>query len=258
MRYLAPLLMLILLPMGRSAVAGPVPPGTEVVQIVSLQDAARAGIVQLTAKGGITGDQVAVELTGARITGAPIQITFHVEFFGHDANGDTWPPQKADAIAAALQARLSGLSAPDGGKIDLVLDFRVRDGSLSLGGMAGYHQIQLVDAPSGVHNYTHHPDGIPADGYWGANETATTLPHELLHLTGLKDQYSSLSPVYIVGGVRHPLPAFTGDKSDAAAKDAWVRDVLFPPSRRSRSSTAAARFSLGFRRATKTTSWRTI
>jgi hypothetical protein len=222
-------LLLVFLVVATCADAGPVPPGTEVVQIVSLQDAARAGLVQLSAKGtGIMGDQVAVELTGARIQGAPIQITFHVEFFGRDAGGAPWPPAKAAAIAAAVQARLAGLTAPDGGSIDFVFDFRVRNGTSKEGGTAGYHQIELLDRPPGFLNFTGRNPGLPDDGTWGANETATVLAHEVLHLTGLRDQYSSLSPVYVVAGVEYPLPAYTGDRSDSAAKDAYVRDVLFP------------------------------
>jgi hypothetical protein len=34
--------------------------------------------------------------------------------------------------------------------------------------------------------------------------------------------------VYVVGGVQYPLPAYTGDKSELAAKNAWVEKVLFP------------------------------
>jgi len=218
--------LLIALAGATSAVAQTVPPATEIVQVVSLQDAARAGLVQLTAKGtGIQGDQVAVELTGARIEGAPIQITFHAEFYGHDSSGAPWPPAKAAEIAAAVKARLSGLKTPDGGKIDLVFDFRVRDGTTPDGGLPGYYQIDLVDAPAGFPQET--PTTAPR-GQWGANEPATYLAHEVLHMAGLRDQYSALSPKYVVNGKEYPLPAYPGDKKDAAAKAAWVKDVLFP------------------------------
>jgi hypothetical protein len=227
MRLLRPLAIVLV---SAVAFAQPAPPSaTEIAQVVTLQDAARAGIVDLTAKGGISGDQVAVELEGVRIPNAPVVITFRIEIFGRDANGAPWPPSKAAEIAAAVQNRLQGLKAPDGTPIDVSLDIRVRDGTSADGGTAGYHQIDLIDVPSGqLANFTSPtPLGVARTGEWGANEPAGRWAHEVLHLANLPDRYKPLAPTYDVGGVKYPLPAYEGDGS-AASKAAWVEKVLFP------------------------------
>ncbi|HLM49622.1 MAG TPA: hypothetical protein VK279_03675 [Solirubrobacteraceae bacterium] len=62
-----------------SADAAPLPP-TEIAQEVSLPQAAQARIVALNSKGGFGGDRMRVDLTGARIPGAPVTVRLRMEF----------------------------------------------------------------------------------------------------------------------------------------------------------------------------------
>src|ERR1700712_1696181 len=86
----------------------------EIAQPVNLSQAAQAGVVHLSSKGGFGGDVVAVDVDGARIPQAPVSVTIHMEFSGVDAAGNPWPASKGAAIAAEIEQRLAGLKGSDG------------------------------------------------------------------------------------------------------------------------------------------------
>src|ERR1700712_3643704 len=86
----------------------------EIAQPVNLSQAAQAGVVHLSSKGGFGGDVVAVDVEGARIPQAPVSVTIHMEFSGVDAAGNPWPASKGAAIAAEIEQRLAGLKGRDG------------------------------------------------------------------------------------------------------------------------------------------------
>ena len=160
--------------------------------------------------------------------GTPIVVTTRIEFWGTQADGSAWPPSKAAAIEAAVQARLGTLTAPDGTKIEIDVVATTRAGGAG-DGTPGSHQIQLVDVPPAGMTSIVHPGALGEDraGEWGANEPAGRLAHEVLHLAGLKDQYDALAPTYEVNGTSYPLPVYSGDGS-MASKATWVETVLFP------------------------------
>jgi hypothetical protein len=208
----------------------PIPPATEFAQIVSLQDAAQAGLVKLSPKGDFFGDSVAVDLTGARIPGRPVQITVRIEFLGEQKNGDPWSLAKAQEIEHAIENRIGPLKSSDGTQVTVDLDVRVRSGTdPKSAGTPGYHQIELVDRPpasdaSMVSGKPFGPNGEHS-GNWGVNETATTLAHETGHLLGIHDRYVAREPDYVVDGKRYPLPKLPKGASDKQI-NAWWEKVL--------------------------------
>lgn len=240
----------------------PLPPATEISQPLSLQQAAAAGIVDLRPKGGYGGDSVAVDLTGARVRGAPVTATVRIEFLGAQKDGTPWPQSKADEIAAAITRRLAGAKSSDGTPFTIEVVARVRAGSDPVtGGTPGYHQIVLEDRPrasdaSMVSGAPFGPNGEKS-GNWGINEVPTTLAHETGHLLGISDRYSARRPEWIGPDGQHvKLPEFRGDAKDAKALDTWWRSVV-------RASDALdARFGRGdvqpgIPEAARTTSWPT-
>ena len=209
-----------------SAAFGPARPPTEIAQVVSMQEAAQAGLVNLEGKGGYSGDQVAVDLTGARIPGAPVQVTVRIELFGAAPGGGAWPASKALELKQAVEAKLAGLMGSDGTPVDVQLDVKVRQGTAPTGGDPGYHQIQLFDWPAATQTNWSRPNGDgPRIGEFGANETANLWSHEVLHLMGLPDRYLPKEPVLEVGDQKYPLPKYSGDGS-MASLDAWWESVL--------------------------------
>lgn len=210
----------------------PLPPATEISQPLSLQQAGAAGIVDLRPKGGFGGDSVAVDLTGARVRGAPVTATVRIEFLGTQKDGTPWPQSKADEIADAINRRLAGSKSSDGTPFTVEVVARVRAGSDPVtGGTPGYHQIVLEDRPrasdaSMVSGAPFGPNGEKS-GNWGVNEVATTLAHETGHLLGIGDRYSARKPEWIGPDGQHvKLPEFRGDSKDPKALDTWWRSVV--------------------------------
>jgi len=205
---------------------GPPRPATEIAQVVSMQEASQAGLVQLQGKGGYSGDQVAVDLTGARIPGAPVQVTVRIELFGTAPGGGAWPASKALELKQAVETKLAGLMGSDGTPVDVQLDVKVRSGTAPTGGDPGYHQIQLFDWPARTQTNWSRPNGDgPRVGEFGANEDASLWSHEVLHMMGLPDRYLAKEPVLEVGDQKYPLPKYSGDGS-MASLDAWWDSVL--------------------------------
>jgi hypothetical protein len=200
-------------------------PATEFAQVVTLQQAAQAGLVTLTAKGGFSGDVVAVDLEGARVPGTPVRITVRIEFFGTGPDGQSWPVTKVAGIEQTVEQRLAGLRGSDGTEVSVDLEVRVRPGTEPRTG-TGFHQIELFDwEPGSQSNWSKPVGGGERVGEWGANEPVGRWAHEVLHLMGLPDRYLAREPVLVVDGVKYPLPSYDGDGSTASI-NAWWDTVL--------------------------------
>lgn len=231
MRRTAVLALLLLTAPAAAWADVPPPPATEIAQQVTLSQAAAAGIVGLKAKGGFGGDDVAVDLEGARVPGAPVTATVRIEFLGAQKDGSPWPQSKADEIAAAIEQRLAGTTASDGTPFTIDVIAAARSGSdPAIGATPGYHQIVLEDRPrasdASMVGGAAGPNGEKT-GNWGVNETATTWAHETGHLLGLHDRYSLRRPEYQTpDGKAYKLPQYTGKATDTKASDAWWQSVL--------------------------------
>ncbi len=211
---------------------GPAPmPATEIAQDVTLQQAAQAGLVQLTAKGGFGGDVMAIDLKGGRIPGAPVSVRVRVEVWGRSKAGVPYGTGAATRIEQAVEGRLAGLKGSDGTPVTVDLVARARGASDAP--TPGFHQVELRDVPrhtgqegtNQVHTDRPAPGGA-LSATFGADEAATTYAHEVMHLMGFPDRYSGLNPSLLVDGRLYPLPVFRGDRSDVAALDAWFAKVL--------------------------------
>jgi hypothetical protein len=203
-------------------------PATELAQDVTLSEGAQAGVVHLKSKGGFGGDVVAVDVDGARIPNKAVTARVRIEFWGADAAGQTWTQDRANGIAAAINARLSGLTGSDGTPVTVDVIPKAR--AAGAPPTPGFHQIELRDVPKDsmammVHGDPTGPSGVRT-GEWSSNEDVTKWAHETVHLLGFHDRYLGLQPDLLVDGRRYPLPQFTGDKADTAALDAWFAQVL--------------------------------
>lgn len=195
------------------------PPATEITREFSLKDAARRGLIKLTPKGGISGDQVAVELQHKKVSG-PVTVTLHVEFtVKPKVSEDVRVTLRRDmpSYESATQAELNrgGYKTDSGDPIRFKVDYKFRNPEDTP--RYNHHQILIVDpnvdldqpdpnfrssvAAVGVPN----KDGGSKSGTFSSLslEQPGILAHELLHLSGLDDRYHD---VYSVGGKEYTLP----------------------------------------------------
>jgi hypothetical protein len=201
-------------------------PPTEIMQDVSLQEGAAAGIVKLTAKGGFGGDVMAIDVDGARLPMHPVTVAVRIEFHGVQKDGTPWPQSKADQIAAGIEQQLSGIKGSDGTPVTIDVIPTVRSNAQPA--TPGTHQIELKDfPPNGETNFIA-GEVQPGDvhtGEFGTNEIGRVYAHETLHILGWHDRYLALAPDALIDGQRYPLPKFKGDKSNMAELDKWFKTV---------------------------------
>ena len=144
-----------------------------------------------------------MDLTGARIPGAPVTVRLRMEFYGADKGGTPWPASKATDIEAAIEGRLANLRSSDGTPVTVDVIPRYRGAGDPP--TPGFHQLRLDDVPPGngqsnqINTSMAAPDGsIP--GELNANDTAATYAHEAMHLIGFKDRYLGFQPFHLNGG----------------------------------------------------------
>jgi hypothetical protein len=217
---------------GPARAQDPIPPATEFAQVVTLPEAAQAGIVQLTPKGYHYGDSVAVDLTGARIPGHSVVATVRIEFLGEQKNGKPWPVAQAAAIENGAESLFGGLTGSDGTQVTIDVVATVRSGTdPKQGGTPGYHQIVLREAegpkddlmvvsdkpfgPNGEHN-----------GIWIAGGNPATFAHEIGHLLGLPNRYIEGQADCVAGDKRYPLAPKLGPGPHSDAEfHAWLKKL---------------------------------
>jgi hypothetical protein len=196
---------------------------TTIAKQISLKDAAAAGIATLTAKGGPSGDVVAVDASFKPIAG-PVTVKVNLEVSSYPGG-----PTAAD-VKAAIEGNLAGRQADNG--TPLMFDVNVRARAPGSPPTPCFHQVELVKdadyrgevSTSGIDLTT-----TPGSGQWpsgrGAVGDRQIWTHETLHLAGLDDRFSS---VFQVGAKQYPIPDQV-DISDKVALAQWAKSQKLDP-----------------------------
>jgi hypothetical protein len=208
-----------------SAVAAPpgayfpsTPPPVQITRNLTLQEAARAGVVQLTPKGGFLGDDVALELKGMQVK-APITVALHVELTVEPRQSPAEREAIRDLIPYLEQKTEAELNKPKyktskGEPINFSLDYKYREPNQPAD--PTYDQVKIVDPtkdlPEPNPEFRSYVEGLGVpNGTEAVSAVFSTsdlkpsiLAHESLHLMGLDDRYTD---VYVTKGGREvPLP----------------------------------------------------
>ncbi|WP_320669497.1 thioester domain-containing protein [Patulibacter defluvii] len=222
---------------------GPVAPPTQVAREMTLPQAAQAGVVQLSAKGGYNGDAVKVEVkANKRVKKVPVVLTIRVEWHvpepppGSDPQIRELTHQLIREKMAATEADFNGkgYKTRSGDPFRLKIDYRFRLASEPPA--VGYHQAELLN-PRNITPPLANPDdfrasagrGVP-NGYgdvkdvtFGSNDFQPSgITHEFLHLSGIADQYED---TYRVGGKTYALPVQDPSEAQLTA----FRKTFTPP-----------------------------
>jgi hypothetical protein len=197
---------------------------TQISRDMTLEQAARHGLVQLTSKGRAAGDGVQITVDH-KPTRGPVTVTVRVEFAPRSDSQDL---AKLRADMPRLQNEVTKqlnrypYKTRSGDPVRFAVDFQVR--ARGEAPRPGYHQVELVEDPkvrSGLDAVgTPNKGGAVVTGTWIQKDVAHVWPHEVLHLAGLDDRYVD---VYEVNGKRYPLPD-TGMDEDPARLREWARN----------------------------------
>lgn len=202
-------------------------PATEITRVLSLQEAAARGMVTLSAKGGVSGDQVAVDLRH-RPSPGPVRVTVRIEFTGFAD-----PAGAAPNVGLAVRNGIRELNrlvvrGPGVPRIEFDVQYRVTGRGAPQ--TPGFHQIRVIraapDYRSGVDGDVT-PNAVGGTtGTWSLADLfdRRTFAHETLHLAGLPDRYTTS---YREPGTGRRFPA-PSDLDDQRAVDAWARAHVPP------------------------------
>ena len=223
------------------------PPATQITREFSLKEAARRGLIKLTPKGGIEGDQVAVELQHKKVSG-PITVTLHVEFTVKPRVSEEERQDVRDKLPDYEQKTADELNrgrykTASGDPIKFKVDYKFRNPDETP--RYNHHQILIVDpladldAPdpdfrdSVADLGTPNKDGAAQEGTFSSLSLSQPgiLSHELLHLAGLDDRYHD---VYRVKGKDYPLPRGGPEQGGAHEVRAQPQAPAAAPARRRR------------------------
>lgn len=222
---------------------GPVAPPTQVAREMTLQQAAQAGVVQLSAKGGYNGDAVKVEVkANKRVKKVPVVLTVRVEWHVPEPPPGT-DPSVRELTYKLIREKMAATEADFNGKgyktrtgdpFRLRIDYRFRLATEPPA--VGYHQAELLN-PRNIRPPLANPDdfrasagrGVP-NGYgdvkevtFGSNDFQPSgITHEFLHLSGIADQYED---TYTVGGKTYGLPVQDPTEAQLTA----FRKTFTPP-----------------------------
>jgi hypothetical protein len=218
------------------------PPATQITREFSLKEAARRGLIKLTPKGGIEGDQVAVELQHKKVSG-PITVTLHVEFTVKKRVPEEARQGIRDELPTYEQKTADELNrghykTASGDPIKFKVDYKFRNPDETP--RYNHHQILIVDPlvdldqpdpdfrDSVADLGTPNKDGASQEGTFSSLSLSQPgiLSHELLHLAGLDDRYHD---VYRVKGKDYPLPESDPSKAQLAEFARSHKPPLPPP-----------------------------
>lgn len=214
------------LPAMASAFGEPPLPATEISRVVTLPQAAANRMVDITGKGGFSGDQAKVDLRWKPLPG-PVRITLRIDFTGF-ANPAGAKAPLAVAVAKGV-AQLNRFVPTGSGLPKVVFDVQYTVSGRGAAPVPGYHQVTVIndaDYRSGLESAAtpNAVDGVK--GTWSTQDlfNARTFAHEALHLAGLPDRYDTF---YREPGGRREYPApRTLDRP--ADVDEWARSQVPP------------------------------
>ena len=201
---------------GFASFPGP-PPPVQITRNLSLPEAARAGVVQLTPKGGFEGDDVALELNGKQVK-APITVSLHLEFSWESGHSEQEQEHLRDTLPRLEQRAENELNklhykTPKGEPINFDFDYKFRPPGQPAD--PSYDQVKVIDPKKDLPEPD--PDrraeveglGVPntdtvVDGTFPKGSLQPSiLAHESLHFIGLDDRYTD---VYTYKGREVALP----------------------------------------------------
>jgi hypothetical protein len=177
---------------GEAPEISPCPPGqraTNISKQISLQDAAAAGMLTLTSKGGFDGDVVAVDATWRNVGDAPVHIGVNIEFVETPGTEGQTP-----RIVQEIKDRVAGFKTSGGQPVTVDINYKVRAPGSSA--TPCFHEVALTNDNS-IHPSTGHTtDGVPdsGGGIWNVNgfngmPSSFVDTHEFGHIMGLPDAY---------------------------------------------------------------------
>ena len=185
-----------------------------------LADAAEAGAIELTSKGGYNGDVVAIDADWDKV---PVKALVKVEVKIEFIRGPNAPT--IEQIEAGIQSRLGGMRTVAGTPVDI--DVIPRERLDSDPPTPCYHQIRVAAdvARSYVTGHVGRPTPNPQGGEWDSDDGNDVFAHEALHLAGLEDQYQDF---FRSGAKEVPIPS-TVNRIDKSALEAWARSQGLDP-----------------------------
>ena len=187
---------------------------------LSLGEAAEAGAIQLTSKGGFNGDVVAIDADWDKVPAkALVKVEIKIEFI----RGAGAP--SIEQIEAGIQTRLGGMRTAAGTPVDI--DVIPRERLETDPPTPCYHQVRVADdvERSHVSGQVGRPAATPQGGEWTSGDGNDVFAHEALHLAGLEDQYQDF---FRSGNREVPIPASV-NRVDKAALHAWARSQGLDP-----------------------------
>lgn len=218
------------------------PTPVQITRNLSLQEAARDGVLVLGAKGGYEGDTVLLELAGRQVKG-PITVTVHEEMYPE--------PARTQAEKEAIKKQVEKLDEQTekelnkrhyktrrGEAINFVMDWKYREPNEPP--TPNYDQVKVINPlkdlkePNPEYRSGTDETGIPNNPHvvtatFGTNDlNPVVLAHETLHLVGLDDRYTD---VYRYKGREIPLPESGMEPAALAKYLGGLKPPIPPPPR---------------------------
>jgi hypothetical protein len=168
--------------------------GVEIGYEESLYDAVGNGSASLRGKGGFYGDDVSITGNYNNNINPPDKNTIHIKL-----NLEFYGPCDNDAnelkIAKDIYKKWNGLTTSSGKKIEMDISSLSHPGDASPPGTAGFDDIKLAcgTGTSFVDRIGTPNNGVDGGTWYPSDNTPGTFGHEVGHLMGLEDQYSSFT-----------------------------------------------------------------
>jgi hypothetical protein len=165
--------------------------GIEIGYQESLYDAVGNGTASLSSKGDYYGDDVSITGDNSQNIIPPdntIHIKLNLEFYGPCDNN-----QNEFKIVKDIYKKWNGLTTSSGEKIEMEVVSLSHPGATTPPGTPGFDNIKLAcgNGTSFCDKVGTANDGVVGGTWYPSDNTSGTFGHEVGHLMGLDDQYSS-------------------------------------------------------------------